>query len=303
MGSFTAKHGWLAVACALAPGYACAAGLGKITVQSALGQPLRAEIEVVSLQAGEAESLSAKLGAIAAFRQADIEFNPVLQSVKFSVEPRPGGKVVVLMSSTQPINEPYVDMLVEVNWASGRLLREYTFLLDPPEYRSPTLTAAKQPSAAPAAEPAPAPAPARAAAPEPQAPAPQAAAPAEPAQAAPAESTAQSEPKEPAEGSEPAGAGGTTAQAAPEAPKAPEEHELVSEPKPAATYEVKRGDTLSKIALRNKVDGVTLQQMLVALFRANQEAFVGDNMNRLRAGKIITIPDKEEMAAVGAPDA
>ncbi|HZR67673.1 MAG TPA: FimV/HubP family polar landmark protein [Burkholderiales bacterium] len=300
MGSFTAKHGWLAVACALAPGYACAAGLGKITVQSALGQPLRAEIEVVSLQQGEADSLNAKLAAIAAFRQADIEFNPVLQSVKFTVEPRPGGKLVVLMSSTQPINEPYVDMLVEVNWASGRLLREYTFLLDPPEYRAPTLTAAKQPSAAPAAAPAPAP---MAAAPAPQAPAAQAAAPAESAPAAPAESTAQSEPKEPAQGGEPAAPGETTAQPAAEAPKAPEEHELASEAKPAATYEVKRGDTLSKIALRNKVDGLTLQQMLVALFRANQEAFVGDNMNRLRAGKIITIPDKEEMAAVGTGDA
>ena len=152
MGTFTAKHGWLAVACALAPSIACAAGLGKITVHSALGQPLRAEIEVVSLQPGEAESLTAKLAPVAAFKQADIDFNVALQSVKFAVERRPGGAFVLVMSSPQPLNEPYVDMLIEMNWSSGRLLREYTFLLDPPEYKGQIAIAAAP--AAPAKAPA-----------------------------------------------------------------------------------------------------------------------------------------------------
>jgi pilus assembly protein FimV len=306
VGTFTAKHGWLAFACAFAPSLACAAGLGKISVQSALGQPLRAEIEVVSLQAGEADSLTAKLAPVAAFRQADIEFNGVLQYVKFDVERRPGGRYVVLVSSTQPVNEPYIDMLVEMNWASGKLLREYTFLLDPPEYRPPTLAAAKTPSAPVAAEPS---AP-RAQPSPPSIASSAAAAPAEPAPAAsPQPSPTEAQPAPQAEQAEPAGAepsaeATTSVQPVPEAVKPPEERELVSEPpKSTVTYEVKRGDTLAKIALRNKVDGVTLQQMLVALFRANQEAFMGDNMNRLRAGKIITLPGKEQMAAVGAQDA
>jgi pilus assembly protein FimV len=64
-----------------------------------------------------------------------------------------------------------------------------------------------------------------------------------------------------------------------------------------------RGDTLSKIAMRNKVEGATLQQMLVALFRANPDAFVADNMNRLSAGKIINIPDRDSMEGVAPADA
>jgi pilus assembly protein FimV len=78
---------------------------------------------------------------------------------------------------------------------------------------------------------------------------------------------------------------------------------LLQEPPAAVTYEVKRGDTLSKIAVQNKVDGVSLQQMLIAMFRANREAFVGDNMNRLRAGKIINVPEQEEAASVSPADA
>src|SRR6266851_4557035 len=83
----------------------------------------------------------------------------------------------------------------------------------------------------------------------------------------------------------------------------PELTQLVQEPGISDTYEVVRGDTLSKIAIRNRIEGVTFQQMLVALFRANQEAFVADNMNRLRAGKIVRIPDKDAAAAVATADA
>src|SRR5206468_1393887 len=86
------------------------------------------------------------------------------------------------------------------------------------------------------------------------------------------------------------------------APGVPELTQL-QEPGISDTYEVVRGDTLSKIAIRNRVEGVTFQQMLVALFRANQKAFVADNMNRLRAGKIISIPDKEAAVAVAPADA
>lgn len=301
VGTFIDKCRWLALACLLLPSLGFSAGLGKLTVHSALGQPLKAEIEVVSLQAGEADSLSARLAPVEAFRQADIDFNGALLNVKFAIERRPGGQHVVVLTSTQPLNEPFFDMLVEVNWSSGKLVREYTFLLDPPEYHMPTLAAAKpalQPSVAQTA-PAPVPAPAE--------PAPQAAAPAEPTPQASAPADAAPQPSASAEpgpqGTSPTEAP-TSVQPAPPAATPPEEHPLVSEPpKTAETYEVKHGDTLAKIAIRNKIEGVTLQQMLVALFRANQDAFVGDNMNRLRTGKILTLPDKEAALSIGSQDA
>src|SRR6185436_13244424 len=128
-----------------------AAGLGRLTVLSPLGQPLNAEIEVVSLQPGEEEGLSARLGSMEAFRQAGIEFNPALLGMKFAVERR-AGRAILKVTTAQPVNEPFVDLLVELQWNTGRLVREYTFLLDPPEYKGPAAVAAAPPAPAPAAK-------------------------------------------------------------------------------------------------------------------------------------------------------
>jgi pilus assembly protein FimV len=114
---------------------ASAAGLGKLTVLSSLGQPLRAEIELSSVSAEEAPGLTVKLAPADAFRLANIEFNPALLTLRFTVEQR-NGRQYIKISSTQPVNEPFVDMLLELSWSSGRLVREYTFLLDPAELRA-----------------------------------------------------------------------------------------------------------------------------------------------------------------------
>ncbi len=317
MGKFASKTRISAVACLLLPSLAWAAGLGKLSVLSALGQPLKAEIEIVSLQRGEGDSLAARLAPGDAFRQANIELNQALLSVKFAVERRSGGQYVMVLTSGQPINEPFLDILVELNWANGRLVREYTFLLDPPEYaalrnKSEPIQSVQPPQVAP---------------PMPLAP-PQAAFPPGPiisAQTTPAEpaTNVQAENVR-AESVEPPGpaqvATGESAPTQVEAlpaeirPAGPVSVQvepvsvdaspvaLVEEPPVSRTYEVKRGDTLTKIATRNRIEGVALQQMLVALFRANQEAFVADNMNRLRAGKIISIPDRDAAQAVALPD-
>ena len=118
--------------------------MGKLSVLSTLGQPLRAEIEIVSLQKGEGDTLGARLAPGEVFRQANIDLNPALMSVKFAVQRRPSGQYVMTLTSGQPINEPFIDVLVELNWANGRLVREYTFLLDPPEYASPARLKALQ---------------------------------------------------------------------------------------------------------------------------------------------------------------
>ncbi|WP_307766675.1 FimV/HubP family polar landmark protein [Duganella aquatilis] len=228
-----------------------AAGLGKLTVLSSLGQPLRAEIELTAVSAEEANGLVAKLAPADAFRSANIDFNPALSALRFDVEQR-NGRQIIKVSSSQAINEPFVDMLLELTWNGGRLVREYTFLLDPPDLRAtqaPQVTAPVDVSnRAPAAAPAPAaaqPAPTRA----------PAAAPA--AAAAPAKASAEE-------------------------------------------YTVKRGDNLTRIASQVKPVDVSLDTMLVALYRANPEAFSGKNMNRLKSGQILAVPDSEQIRAVGS---
>ena len=251
----------IAVVFALLPSLAFAAGLGKLTVLSGLGQPLKAEIELVAVQKGEAGNLSVRLPPAEAFRQANIDYAGALLSIKFNVEQRGEDRYVIQLSSTQPMNEPFLDLLVELDWATGRLVREYTFLLDPPEYKQPQQAAGVSAPAVTAA-------PVIRSVETPKQPEARPAAPERPA-AAPA------------------------ARAAPKA--APE--------KAGRSYEVKRGDTLAKIAVANKAPDVSLQQMLIALYRSNADAFDGNNINRLRAGKILNIPDREAAAAVDQSDA
>ena len=135
--------------CLAAPLAAHAAGLGKLTVLSPLGQPLNAEIEVVALQAGEEDGLTARLASPEAFKQAGIEFNGTLLSVRLSVERR-GSRSFIKLTTTQPMNDPFLELLVELQWNAGRLVREYTFLLDPPEYKGPAAIAAVPAPKAPA---------------------------------------------------------------------------------------------------------------------------------------------------------
>ncbi len=233
-----------------APLLVYSAGLGRFTVNSALGQPLNAEIEIVSLQSGEEDSLTARLASPEAFRQAGIELSSALVGLQFSIEKR-GNRPVIRLITVQPVNEPFLDLLVELQWATGRLVREYTFLLDPPEYRGP-----KPVAAAPVAAPEPKPAPV--AVPAPTKPVPRAEA--------------------------------RSISAAPVAAGARQE-------------EVKKGDTLGAIARRNKPDGVTLNQMLIALYRTNQDAFIRGNINLVRAGRILNVPDREALAAIDAAEA
>ncbi|WP_409028110.1 FimV/HubP family polar landmark protein [Janthinobacterium sp. SUN098] len=214
---------------------ASAAELGKITVLSAAGQPLRAEVELSAIKPGEAASLLAKLAPPETYRQANVEFNPALNALTFAVENR-NGKPFIRISSAQPVAEPMVDLLLELSGKSGRQVREYAFVLDTPEAR----------------------------------------------QTRGAQVTAPAEP----------GKGKAAADAAPAAAK-----------KQAGEYKVKTGDTLSRIASELKPSGVSLDMMLVALYRANPDAFKGENMNRMQAGRILAVPGADAVRATGAAEA
>src|SRR5512141_3131693 len=125
------------VATALAlPGVAMALGLGKLTVQSSLGQPLSAQIELTSAQKDELDSLAAKVGDSALYRQNNLTYQGVLTRARVTLD-RSGGQPVLVVTTPGTINEPYLDLLVELNWASGRVVRAYTFLLDPPGISTP----------------------------------------------------------------------------------------------------------------------------------------------------------------------
>ena len=287
----------LVSAAALAlPLFAQAAGLGRLTVQSFLGQPLRAEIEVVSLLSGEESSLEARLASGNAFAQAGIEFNPALAGMRFAIEKR-DARTVLRVTTRQPVNEPFLDLLVELRWATGLLVREYTVLLDPQDYNAPKPVAEAPAPAVPASAAPIAAAPATAAAAPVAAPvAPPAATPAaEPVAAAPAPA--------PATETVPAA---PVAEAAKPAERI-EERTIAAAPPPpevkAETYEVKKGDTLGAIARKYRAEGVSFNQMLIALQRANEEAFIRNNVNLVRAGRILNIPDRDTIAAVEPEDA
>ncbi len=108
----------------LLPSFSMAAGLGELKVMSPLGQPLKAEINLVSMKAGELESLEAHIATPDAFRQAGIEYNPLLADVKLSIATRPDGNPYIKLSSSGVVNDPFLDVLISLSSSSGRIERE-----------------------------------------------------------------------------------------------------------------------------------------------------------------------------------
>lgn len=228
-----------------------AAGLGKLTVLSPLGQPLRAEVDITASRE-ELASMSAKMAPSEAFKQVGIEYAPGLAAIRFVVDKRADGQPFLRVTTDRPVNEPFLDILVELTWSSGRMVREYTMLLDPPDVFAKPVTA--PPTVA--SEPAPVEKPPIAAKISPVA-----------ATASPSATPERQ-----------AGGGG-------------------------ASRKVRPGDTLTKIAAEVAPAGVALDQMVVALFRRNEDAFIGGNMNRLRVGQVLSIPEAATASAIPAGEA
>ena len=243
---------------AVTPWFAEAAGLGKITVLSGLGQPLRAELEV-SATREEATGMTARLAPQDAFRQAGIDYASALLDLRFSVEKRSNGQSVVKVTSSKPVNEPFLDFLVELNWPAGRLVREYTFLLDPPDEFAGKATS-------------------------------------RPVAVVDAKIVEMV----------PGGGGEPESRRVPVPKPAPIAAKPVAASKPVAsgdTHLVRQGETLRKIAVETKPEGVSLEQMLVGLYKNNSDAFIGNDINRLKSGAILSIPEKSSIEAVPQSDA
>ena len=267
-----------AAALLMAAGGAQALGLGKLNVQSSLGETMRAEIDVTSLTSEEASTLKVRVAPPDAYRTSGVEYNPVLGSAQVQVVRR-DGRTLLRVSSDRAVQEPFIDVILELTWSTGRLVREYTLLFDPPSLPKPAPVVTAPPAIAAA------PAPAQPAAAE-AVPAP-----------APAVTTAL-----PRNGS--ASAPAPVAAARPQVTAPAPAPAPVRPPVTAASeYRVRPGDSLSKVASRTQVSGISLDQMLVGLFRNNPDAFIDGNMNLLKAGSVLQVPSSEALAAVPAPEA
>ena len=116
----------------LASPWASALGLGRLSVQSALGEAMQAEIEVTSMTAEEQANLRIRVAPPEAYRAANVDYNPVLPTTRATLQKRPDGRLYVRLVSDRGVQEPFVDVILEISWATGRLVREYTLLFDPP---------------------------------------------------------------------------------------------------------------------------------------------------------------------------
>lgn len=254
----------IVLACSLAtvPPGVQALALGQARVLSTLGEPLRAEIDITQISDEEAASLKVGIAGTNAFRAAGVDFNSALNNAQIALARRPDGRWFIRVQSERPVNEPFVDLILESTWATGRVVRDYTLLIDPPASRAGTADAT-------AVIP--------------------------PAQASAAPSASGGSPPsqlQPAPGRAPVGGAS--------APKKPDSPPQAKTPVGSGenTVTVSRGDTAGKIAARVKPEGASLDQMLVALLRANPQAFIGGNVNRIRAGSVLEVPSGEQVMAI-----
>ncbi len=235
----------VAVAALVLTRNAFALGLGDIELHSALNQPFKADIHLLSVRPGELKDATVSLAPLSAFQSAKLDYPVLLSKLKFEISQAPDGSAVITVSSRNAINEPFLDFLVQLSWPNGRLLREYTVLLDPPVLMKEKPPAVAAPTPMPAA----------------------------PTESAPA----QLPPPTP-----------TPAPAAP-----------ITEYGPT-----RPGETLWAIAAKVQPDAsVTVNQVMQALLEANPHAFVKRNINGLKRGFVLRVPDSDQMASMSAAEA
>ncbi|RDY69467.1 type IV pilus assembly protein FimV [Lysobacter soli] len=285
----------LGLALALASGAASALGLGQIEVKSRIGQPFLAEIPIISNDPAELENLQAELASPLVFARVGLQPPMgVVAELQFTSALDSAGRPVIRVTTTQPVNEPLLTFLVSVDWGQGRLVREYAALVDAPR----TVSAPMQPAIEETVV----------SEPNTIEREPEAANPATTAEAPPA--TTPEEEVEQAIAREENAAADNEIPAAPQPEPQPQVASVTPprEPVPQASrelsgdYTVRRGDTLSEIA--GRMEGqASLDQAMIALLRANPDAFIDGNINLLKAGAVLDVPLGDELASVESGEA
>jgi len=220
----------IAAASALSSGMAQALQLGEMTLKSKLNQPLAVEIELLDVGGLTASEITPSLASSQAFVDAGVDRQAFLDDLTFTPVVNPNGRSVVRVTSNKPLPDSYVRFLLQVQWPNGRLMRDYSVLLDPAKFDQPAPTTA--------------------------APAPRLAAP---------------------------------ASSAPAASK-PAQHTTTSR------------DTLWEIAAKNR-NGGSVQQTMLAIQALNPDAFIDGNINRLKTGQVLRLPDPVQSTALPQPQA
>lgn len=304
----------LAFGAILIPGHGYGLGLGEIEVRSALNQELKAEIALLSASPEDAESLIVKLASRDEFIRASLDRPYFLNSLKFKTEIR-DGQPVIIVSTPKPVREPYLNFLVEIDWPKGHLLREYTILLDPPIFMGQE---AGPVSGRPGAEES------RSA----------------PRQVQPQSTPSSNGGFRPTSdggfrptsdsGFRPGSDSGfrpsannaslsapqqTAAIASrPQAtatPATPTQYRPVATPlqrqvnrAPAGGYRIRAGDTAWSLADAMRPDrSVSIEQMMLAMLRTNPEIFINGNINGLKRGYILRVPDRTEITSINQAEA
>lgn len=236
----------MAMLSALTTADVVALGLGEIELKSALNQPLDAEVELLAATPEELQELKVEVGSAQAFANAGIERTLFLNKLQFDVKTKADGRAVVKITSRDVVREPFLDFLLELSWSKGRLLREYTVLVDPPVTMPAPAPATQVPSARSAPRSAPL---------------------------------------------APAGRVTHTAQLPPVATVPGE-------------YLVQRNDTLWQVAEQLRPDAsVSIEQTMLGLLRTNPDAFYNNNINELKEGYILRVPDREELTRLSQGEA
>ena len=243
------------VSAALSSTDAAALALGPISVHSALGENLRAEIAIPQITPSEMDSLLATVASPEVFRAQGMDYSASARSINIEVKRNTDGTAKLQLSSSTPMTDPFVDLVLQTNWSSGHLVRSYTLLLDPPASTRAAPPAASAPAAAPA--------------------------PILPSAAVSGRTYSSN-----GATSTPAPRTRTTIPASPAA--ATRSAAIPDE------LTVRTGQTAGQIASAHRPSGVSLDQMLVAMLRTNPDAFINGNINRIRAGAVVQMPSREQ---------
>lgn len=209
-----------------------AQGLGELSLDSALNEPLRASIELLEVSGLEESQLLIGIASPEEYEQAGLERSSLVSQIEFDVELQPLGSGRVTLTTRDRVNEPFLTLLVSARWPSGRVLRDYTVLLDLPGAPAQTAAGVTPPS-------------------------------------------------------DSAASGSTGAGAA------------ASASVEGDSYAVQSGDSLWTIAEQTRpAADVSVPQMMIAIQRANEDAFVNNNVNRLISGRVLRIPAREEISLI-----
>ena len=260
--------------------------LGKFQVQSAIGEPLRAEVEITQFTPDELRGLQAQLASPASFRQAGMEYNAALIGMVARIENRHDGRPVIVLSGRNPVQDSFIDLILEAQWSAGRAVKNYAILLNSATSSS-VISRQTNLSTPPQLQQEPTPANTA------------------PVAAVPVSSNdnthssgVNTNSNQPPVHSLDSIQNGTTASTSSIAA-----HQKASFKNPGDTITMNPGDTVSHLIIGCVPANVSLDQMLLAMVRANPNSFIEGNVNLVRAGAILRVPSAMEAAEVSRTEA